>query len=346
MDNRPIQVISETKDRVFSLIMLEIDTISDASIANAVTHLRAGDLIAFPTETVYGLGADATNAAAVAQIFAVKQRPEFNPLISHVASLDAAFELGMETPIATSLANAFWPGPLTLVLQRRPQCTVTLLATAGLNKIGIRVPAHKGAQLLLCEFGKPVAAPSANPSGQISPSTADHVIRGLGKNVGFLLDGGPCESGLESTIIDCTGRRACLLRPGGVTREAVATALADAGLDPAITITKPLNNQTKPIAPGQLTSHYAPRATLRVAAKTRQRGEEMIGFGKIYGAGKLRLNLSPSGDLIEAAANLFSMLHAADATNTEKIAIAPIPNNGLGEAINDRLRRAAAPRSD
>ena len=340
------QIINETTDRAFFSTMIEMNTISDASIAAAITRLRAGDLVAFPTETVYGLGADATNASAVAQIFAVKRRPAFNPLISHVASPHAAFEIGMETPIATSLANAFWPGPLTLILQRKAQCPVALLATAGLDKIGLRVPAHKGAQLLLRAFGKPVAAPSANPSGQISPSTADHVVQGLGGNVGFVLDGGPCESGLESTIIDCTGRKACLLRPGGVTREAAAAALADSGLDPTIIITKPLDDITKPIAPGQLTSHYAPRATLRLAAETWKRGEEMIGFGKILGAGKLRLNLSPSGNLIEAAANLFSMLHAADATSTEKIAIAPIPNTGLGEAINDRLLRASAPRPD
>ena len=326
--------------------MNEINTISDASIANAITRLRAGDLVAFPTETVYGLGADATNASAVAQIFAAKKRPEFNPLISHVVSLDAAFDLGTETPIATSLANAFWPGPLTLILRRKAQCPVTLLATAGLDKIGLRVPAHEGAQLLLRAFGKPVAAPSANLSGQISPSTADHVIHSLGKNAEFVLDGGPCESGLESTIIDCTGRNARLLRPGGITREAIATALAEAGHNPTITIVKPLDGRTNPIAPGQLTSHYAPRATLRVAADVWQQGEEMIGFGKIHGAGKLRLNLSPSGNLIEAAANLFSMLRAADATSTKKIAIAPIPNTGLGEAINDRLRRAAAPRID
>ena len=326
--------------------MIEVNSISDASIATAVKRLRAGKLVAFPTETVYGLGADATNASAVAQIFAAKRRPEFNPLISHVASLDAAFKLGIVTPIATSLANAFWPGPLTLILQRKTQCPVALLATAGLDKIGIRVPAHKGAQMLLYAFGKPVAAPSANPSGQISPSTADHVIHGLGEDVGFVLDGGPCESGLESTIIDCTGQKACLLRPGGVTREAASTVLAEAGLDPTITIAKPLDDKTRPIAPGQLQSHYAPRATLRVAAETRKRGEELIGFGKIHGAGKLQLNLSPSGNLTEAAANLFSMLHAADATSAEKIAIAPIPNTGLGEAINDRLFRAAAPRAD
>ncbi len=326
--------------------MTEINPISDASIARAVVRLRAGGLVAFPTETVYGLGADATNASAVAKIFAAKQRPEFNPLISHVISPDTAFDLGAETPIAIALANAFWPGPLTLILHRKTSCPVAMLTTAGLDKIGLRVPAHKGAQQLLSEFGKPLAAPSANPSGQISPSIADHVIQGLGENVDFVLDGGPCESGLESTIIDCTGLNACLLRPGGITRKAVTTALAEAGLNPAINIVKPLNDEKKPIAPGQLTSHYAPRASLRLAAEKRHRGEEMLGFGSINGAGKLQLNLSPTGNLIEAAANLFSMLHAADATSTVKIAVAPIPNTGLGEAINDRLRRAAAPRPD
>ena len=326
--------------------MIEINPISDTSIASAVMRLEAGDLVVFPTETVYGLGADATNASAVAQIVAATQRPEFNPLISHVISSDTAFELGAETPIATALANAFWPGPLTLILHRKTPCPVAMLTTAGLNKIGLRVPAHKGAQLMLRAFGKPVAAPSANPSGQISPSTADHVIEGLGKNAEFVIDGGPCESGLESTIIDCTGLQACLLRPGGITREEVATALAEAGLDPTINMAKPLHDKEKPIAPGQLTSHYAPRALLRLSAERQHQGEEMIGFGSTNGAGKLQLNLSPSGDLIEAAANLFSMLHAADATSATKIAVAPIPNTGLGEAINDRLRRAAAPRTE
>ena len=324
--------------------MTEIIPISDASIASAVTRLKAGRLVAFPTETVYGLGADATNASAVACIFAAKQRPEFNPLISHVASSNAAFEFGKETPLAAALANAFWPGPLTLILHRANLCPVAMLTTAGLDKIGLRVPAHDGAQMLLRAFGRPVAAPSANPSGKISPSTAFHVIHGLGENVEFVLDGGPSKNGLESTIVDCTGPKACLLRPGSITREAVATALTEAGLDPSITIAKPLDDQANPIAPGQLKSHYAPRAKMRLAAKTKQLGEELIGFGAILGAGKLELNLSPSSDLIEAAANLYSMLHAADATGTEKIAIAPIPNASLGEAINDRLRRAAAPR--
>ena len=324
--------------------MTKIIPISNASIASAATRLEAGRLVVFPTETVYGLGADATNAAAVARIFAVKKRPQFNPLISHVASRDAAFEFGEKTPIAAALAKAFWPGPLTLILQRRNPCSVAMLATAGLDKIGLRVPAHNGAQQLLRAFGKPVAAPSANPSGKISPSTANHVINGLGKNLEFVLDGGPCENGLESTIIDCTGVKTYILRPGGITRQAITTALAEAGLDPSLTIAKTLDDHANPIAPGQLKSHYAPQAKMRLAAESKRSDEEMIGFGSILGAGKLGLNLSPSSNLIEAAANLFAMLHAADATGTTKIAVAPVPNFGLGEAINDRLRRAAAPR--
>ena len=278
--------------------MTEITPISKASIASAVMRLRAGQLVAFPTETVYGLGADATNASAVALIYAAKQRPKFNPLISHVASSDEAFEIGDKNPTAAALAKAFWPGPLTLILHRTNPCPVAMLTTAGLDKIGLRVPAHKGAQMLLHAFGKPVAAPSANPSGKISPSTATHVIHGLGENVGFVLDGGPCKSGLESTIVDCTGTKACLLRPGGITREALAAALNEAGLNSAVTVAKQLNDQANPIAPGQLTSHYAPHAKIRLAAKTRQQDEELIGFGLVYGAGKLQLNLSPSSNLM------------------------------------------------
>ena len=318
--------------------------ISDQSIAQAVTILAAGQLVAFPTETVYGLGADAANAAAVARIFAAKQRPAFNPLISHVASADAAFALGQKTPIAAALANAFWPGPLTLILQRNDDCPVVMLTTAGLDKIGVRVPAHRGAQSLLNAFGKPIAAPSANPSGRISPSTAKHVLDGLDGRLDLVLDGGSCESGLESTIIDCTGDAACLLRPGGITRGALAAALTATNCNPQIDIAEPMADHENPVAPGQLASHYAPKAAVRLMAKTSTADEELIGFGTVSGAGKLALNLSPSGDLVEAAANLFSILHAVDAADIAKIAIAPIPDTGLGEAINDRLRRAAAPR--
>jgi len=318
--------------------------ISNQSIADAAALLQKGQLVAFPTETVYGLGADATDAAAVARIFAAKQRPAFNPLISHVATAEAAFALGQKTPIAAALAAAFWPGPLTLILQRSSDCPVAMLTTAGLDRLGIRVPAHDGARRLLTAFAKPIAAPSANPSGQISPSRAEHVVKGLDGKVELVLDGGACENGLESTIVDCTGARALLLRPGGVTRDALAAALTAAGCDPEIDIAAPLGNDENPLAPGQLASHYAPNSSVRLMAKSRDGNEELIGFGTVQGAGKLGLNLSPSGDLIEAAANLFSMLHAADAVNAETIAIAPIPVDGLGEAINDRLRRAAAPR--
>ena len=242
--------------------------ISDQSIAKAVTILAAGQLVAFPTETVYGLGADATNAAAVARIFAAKQRPAFNPLISHVASADAAFALGQKTPIAAALAAAFWPGPLTLVLQRNDDGPVAILTTAGLDKIGIRFPAHRGAQTLLQAFGKPIAAPSANPSGRISPSTAKHVLDGLDGRLDLVLDGGSCESGLESTIIDCTGDIARMLRPGGITRDALAAALAAANCNPQIDIAEPLADHENPVAPGQLASHYAPKAPVRLMAKT------------------------------------------------------------------------------
>ncbi|MBL6775859.1 MAG: threonylcarbamoyl-AMP synthase [Candidatus Puniceispirillum sp.] len=318
--------------------------ISDQSIADAAALLQVGKLVAFPTETVYGLGADATDAAAVARIFAAKQRPAFNPLISHIATAEAAFALGQKTPIAAALAAAFWPGPLTLILTRHAECPVAMLTTAGLDRLAVRVPAHDGAQRLLRAFAKPIAAPSANPSGQISPSRAEHVVKGLDGRVNLVLDGGPCENGLESTIVDCTGPGARLLRPGGITRDALAAALATAGCNPEIDTANPLDDGEKPVAPGQLTSHYAPRSSVRLMAKTQEANEELIGFGSVKGAGKLNLNLSPSGNLIEAAANLFSMLHAADAIHAKTIAIAPIPADGLGEAINDRLRRAAAPR--
>ena len=325
-------------------IMTACLAISNQSIAKALTLLAAGQLVAFPTETVYGLGADATNAAAVARIFAAKQRPAFNPLISHVATAEAAFALGQKTPIAAALANAFWPGPLTLILQRSDDCPLAMLTTAGLDKVGVRVPAHRGAQTLLQAFGKPIAAPSANPSGRISPSTAKHVLDGLDGRLDLVLDGGSCEFGLESTIIDCTSEITRLLRPGGITRDALTAALAAANCNPQIDIAEPLADHENPVAPGQLASHYAPKAAVRLIAKTSTADEELIGFGTVSGAGKLALNLSPSADLVEAAANLFSMLHAVDAANIAKIAIAPIPDIGLGEAINDRLRRAAAPR--
>jgi L-threonylcarbamoyladenylate synthase len=324
--------------------MTECLAISAPAIARASAHLAAGRLVAFPTETVYGLGADATNATAVAKIFAAKARPTFNPLISHVATVEAAFTIGVETLLAKTLAAAFWPGPMTLVLDRQPDSPVAMLTTAGLDKIAIRVPGHPGARRLLEHFGKPVAAPSANPSGRISPSTAGHVLAGLDGKIDLILDGGPCESGLESTVIDSSGPYPVLLRPGGVTRAAIETALADAGLESTIDTAAPLAKTERPLAPGQLESHYAPRAEVRLMATDAAPDEELIGFGPVAGAGRLGLNLSPSGDTVEAAANLFAMLHLADGSGHHKIAVAPIPDTGLGEAINDRLRRAAAPR--
>jgi L-threonylcarbamoyladenylate synthase len=324
--------------------MTDCLAISKSAIARASGLLADGQLVAFPTETVYGLGADATNDMAVARIFAAKDRPAFNPLISHVASAAAAFDLGVETPVAAALASAFWPGPLTLVLDRRPDCPVARLTTAGLDKIAVRVPAHAAARALLTHFGKPVAAPSANPSGRISPSTAGHVMRGLAGKIDLVLDGGPCETGVESTVVDASVEQAVILRPGGITRHEVADALKAAGFDAPIAHPTAATQPVQPVAPGQLASHYAPHAAVRLNATKAAADEELIGFGSVAGSGILALSLSASGDLIEAAANLFAMLHRVDDTGTAKIAIAPVPDNGLGEAINDRLRRAAAPR--
>ena len=327
--------------------MTDIITISDASIRRARDILAAGGLVAFPTETVYGLGANACDGGAVAGIFQAKDRPNFNPLISHIANADAAFQLGVETDFATVLASCFWPGPMTLVLDRTNDCPVAMLTTAGLNKIALRVPAHEQAQKLLAICDMPIAAPSANPSGRISPSTADHVYAGLAGKIDLILDGGPCENGLESTIIDCSGESPILLRPGGISRSAIETALHSAGLHCRLSDTDASSDHGQPVAPGQLQSHYAPDASVRLDATSQQGDEELIGFGPVRGAGQLSLSLSSSGNMQEAAANLFSMLHQANAVTTgthRRIAVAPIPKDGVGEAINDRLQRAAAPR--
>ncbi len=328
-----------TRDKITTSCL----AISGESVARAAGILTRGGLIAFPTETVYGLGGDARNADAVAAIFAAKDRPSFNPLISHVASAQAAFELGTATPLAACLADAFWPGPMTLILTRRPDCPIALLTSAGLDKIALRVPAHAEARHLLEAFGGPVAAPSANPSGRISPTRAEHVLAGLGGRIELVLDGGPCESGLESTVIDCTGDTAHILRPGGITREAVAATLAARGMTLA-TESSP-TDEDAPASPGQLASHYAPLAPVRLNVTAPEPGMELIGFGETGGAGELELNLSPAGDLQDAAANLFQMMHAADAAGAAVIGVAPVPDRGLGEAVNDRLRRAAAPRT-
>ena len=329
--------------------MTEIIAISDISIRRASDILAAGGLVAFPTETVYGLGANACDGSAVASIFQAKDRPNFNPLISHITNAEMAFQLGVETDFATVLANCFWPGPMTLVLNRTNDCPVAMLTTAGLYKIALRVPAHEQAQKLLAICDTPISAPSANPSGRISPSTADHVYAGLAGKIDLILDGGPCENGLESTIIDCSGEAPVLLRPGGISRCAVERALHSAGLHCRLAEAAALSDQGQPIAPGQLQSHYAPDVSVRLNATSQQGDEELIGFGSIPGAGTLSLSLSQSGNIKEAAANLFSMLHQANAVTTGTnrcIAIAPIPKDGIGEAINDRVQRAAAPRNE
>lgn len=302
-------------------------------IDRAAALLRQGGLVAFPTETVYGLGADACSDTAVARIFAAKGRPQFNPLIAHVADLAAADKLGAFTPEARNLAQAFWPGPLTIVVQRAKGCPVSLLASAGLPSIALRVPSHPLAQSLLRKFGGPVVAPSANASGKISPTSADHVRRSLGEAVDVILDGGPSQVGLESTVVSFLGETPQLLRPGGIARGQIEDCL---GMKLAAAGEGPLH------APGQLESHYAPRAALRLNAERPERGETYLGFGShLHGPH----TLSARGDVNEAAANLFRKLHELDSGGTAHIAIAPVPDTGLGEAINDRLRRAAAPRS-
>ncbi|MBU74788.1 MAG: threonylcarbamoyl-AMP synthase [Rhodospirillaceae bacterium] len=317
--------------------------LSDENITRAADLLRGGGLVAFPTETVYGLGGDACNASAVANIFTAKGRPAFNPLISHVVSASEAFALGIETPAARRLADAFWPGPMTLILQRAPNCPIASLTSAGLDRIALRVPAHEGARRLLQQFEGPVAAPSANQSGRISPSRAAHVMAGLGEAIDMVLDGGPCSSGVESTVVDTSGTQAVILRPGGVTRDAITRCLAADGLS-LMTGTQDGPSKDRPVSPGQLESHYAPHARLKMNVIAIEDDMELIGFGPIAGAGRLQLTLSESGNDSEAATNLFDMLHAADDTGASVIGVAPVPNNRLGEAINDRLRRAAVPR--
>jgi len=299
-------------------------------LSRATKLLSNGALVAFPTETVYGLGADARQGEAVAAIYEAKGRPSFNPLIVHLADVAAARTLVEWSPQADILARAFWPGPLTLVLPLRADHGLSSLVTAGLPTVGLRVPAHPAAHALLARFGGPVAAPSANPSGRISPTTADHVLAGLDGRIAAVLDDGPCTVGLESTIIGFDGPHAVLLREGGLPPEPIEAALGAPLLQPA---------DTTITAPGQMSSHYAPRGAVRLDATVARAGELMLGFGAVKGD----LSLSESGDLVEAAANLFGHLHRLDALGGP-IAVAPVPMTGLGRAINDRLRRAAAPR--
>jgi len=303
-------------------------------IAAAAQALREGKLVAFPTETVYGLGADATNDTAVALVYAAKGRPAFNPLITHVAGASEAFALGEFPEEAKRLARAFWPGPLSIVVPRAAGCPVSLLASAGLDSIALRVPAHPVALDLLTAVGRPVVAPSANPSGKVSPTTAEHVRKHLGGRVAAILDGGRCRVGVESTVVSFLADGPKLLRPGGLPRADIEKI---AGFALAVE-----SHAARPHAPGQLLSHYAPAAELRLNANQAGDGEAYLGFGPFHAGG--RYNLSAAGDLVEAAANLFRLLHEIDATGVARIAVAPIPHHGLGEAINDRLQRAAAPR--
>ena len=312
----------------------ETPVVCDASsVPDAVTALRRGELVGIPTETVYGLAADAGNPEAVARIFAAKGRPSFNPLISHIASVDAAVREGTFDARAIALAEALWPGPLTIVVPVAGTARTCELARAGLSTIGLRIPQHALARELLEAFGGPLSAPSANPSGRLSPTRAEHVARELGDRVSMVLDGGPCRAGIESTIVALShGEPPRLLRPGAIRRdaiEAIAGRLDEAKPD---TIT----------APGQLASHYAPHAKLRLQASHAEPGEVLLGFGPDAPAGAA--NLSPAGDTIEAAANLYRLLRELDASGAKTIAVMRVPDTGLGEAINDRLRRAAAPR--
>jgi len=293
---------------------------NDETIAEAARLVLAGEAVAVPTETVYGLAADATRPRAVARIYEAKGRPSFNPLIVHVSDLAAAQQVGLFDDDAIALAERHWPGPLTLVVPLREGSTIASIVTAGLPTIGLRVPAHPAMQALLRAVDRPLAAPSANASGSISPTRAEHVLKSLGGRIPLIVDGGATERGLESTIVAATGGPLRLLRPGPV--------IIDAELAESDRIE----------APGQLASHYAPSKPVRLNASTAEPGEYLIGFGEVAG----HANLSPSGDLLEAAARLFDLLHEADTAEEPKIAVAAVPETGLGVAINDRLRRAAA----
>ena len=309
-----------------------------SAIAAAAECLRSGQLVAFPTETVYGLGADATNADAVAGIFAVKNRPRFNPLIIHVPNLETALRYGVFTPNAKTLAGHYWPGALTLIVNSKPGSGIADLVTAGLDTIAIRVPDHPIAQQLMRATDRPLAAPSANRSGALSPTRADHVALDLGDRVAMILDGGATAFGIESTVIDVRGTEFSLLRPGAIARNDIELLLG-----------QPVQNlpaSTPEVrSPGQLRSHYAPAAKVRLNAETAHPGEALLAFGRHAPSHDgPTLNLSPTGDVMEAATGLFAALRKLDASGVDTIVVMPIPEHGLGEAINDRLRRAAAPR--
>jgi L-threonylcarbamoyladenylate synthase len=316
----------------------------EAAASAAARSLDQGGLVAFPTETVYGLGADATNPTAIARLYQAKGRPAFNPLIAHVGDLAAARQIARFDGAALALAEAFWPGPLTLVLPKADGCAVADLATAGLDTVAIRIPAHPVAREILRRFGRPVAAPSANLSGHVSPTTAAHVESDLSGRIDLIVDGGPVAVGVESTIVGCFDQP-MLLRPGGLPRAEIERVLGRPLLQPPVDAD---SDSGQPLAPGMLASHYAPRARVRLHASQIEPGEALLAFGlgAISGidAAAAVMNLSARGDLAEAAANLFGHLRALDAKGARIIAVMPIPDEGLGEAINDRLRRAAVGR--
>ena len=311
------------------------------SIAAAAVVVCAGGLVAMPTETVYGLAGDATSDRAVASIYAAKGRPVFNPLIAHFADVEAATREGAFDDFAKTLAAAFWPGPLTLVVPAAKTCRVSLLARAGLDTIALRIPAHPVAQALIAAASIPLAAPSANRSGRVSPTTAAHVAAELDGRIDWILDGGPTRLGLESTIVACLGGAPRLLRPGALAKERIEAEIG-------VSLLSLAPEDSAPLAPGMLASHYAPRALLRLEALELKTGEAALDFAGAlaHNGAPARLDLSPHGDLDEAAANLFAYLRALDSGEARWIAVAPIPERGLGVAINDRLRRAAAPRTD
>ncbi|MDB5363764.1 MAG: threonylcarbamoyl-AMP synthase [Rhodospirillales bacterium] len=313
-------------------------TIEPSGIDSAVEHLRNGRLVAFPTETVYGLGGDATSDLSVTRIFAAKERPRFNPLIIHLPDVAAVRNLVVFDDRAKRLADLFWPGALTLVLPRRPDCRVSLLASAGLDSLAVRIPAHPLAQQLLRAVGRPIAAPSANRSGRVSPTTAAHVRDELADRVSLILDGGPCRVGLESTVLDLTGEMACLLRPGGLAQAAIEAAIGP------VMRAQPIADGAVRLGPGMMTSHYAPGLPVRLEATDARPGEAFLAFGAPPAGIVPALQLSVDGDPVEAAQHLFAALRALDRPEFTGIAIMPIPEDGLGAAINDRLRRAAAPR--
>jgi len=321
---------------------MKIVAANDQSLAEAARLILQGELVAFPTETVYGLGGDATNERAVAAIFEAKGRPQFNPLISHVLDVNAAKRLVRWNDTADRLAARFWPGPLTLVLPRIEGSPISLLATAGLDTAAVRAPNHPVAQALIRTSGRPIAAPSANRSGAVSPTRAEHVAASLGDKVPLILDGGPCTVGLESTVLDLSIAKPTMLRPGGATREAIEEVIGGISVSDAIP-----TGDSALRSPGQMRSHYAPARPLRLNATRVAPDEGLLAFGPSPPQGAAHIcNLSPSGDLREAAANLFAHLRALDRPGVGRIAVMPIPETGLGLAINDRLRRAAADDGD